>query len=103
MICEKCGKEHDGSYGSGRFCSVACVRRYARLRKNKKHHYNKKRAAMKRIWRNMTSEQKAERMRKMLESRRNKNREVVPSYRQILVTQEEAQRLMELGIKSLLK
>jgi hypothetical protein len=51
----------------------------------------------------MTSEQKAERMRKMLESRRNKNREVVPSYRQILVTQEEAQRLMELGIKSLLK
>ena len=23
-ICEKCGKEHDGSYGSGRFCSLHC-------------------------------------------------------------------------------
>ena len=25
FICEKCGKEHDGSYGSGRFCSVSCA------------------------------------------------------------------------------
>ena len=24
MICENCGKEHDGSYGSGRFCSKYC-------------------------------------------------------------------------------
>ena len=24
-ICEMCGKEHDGSYGSGRFCSRACA------------------------------------------------------------------------------
>lgn len=24
MICEKCGKEHDGSFGSGRFCCLAC-------------------------------------------------------------------------------
>ena len=24
MNCENCGKEHDGSYGSGRFCSVNC-------------------------------------------------------------------------------
>ena len=23
-ICEKCGKDHDGSYGSGRFCSRHC-------------------------------------------------------------------------------
>jgi hypothetical protein len=22
--CEYCGKEHDGSYGSGRFCSNHC-------------------------------------------------------------------------------
>jgi hypothetical protein len=22
--CEKCGKAHDGSYGSGRFCSNHC-------------------------------------------------------------------------------
>lgn len=28
--CENpdCGKEHDGSYGSGRFCSIACKRHY---------------------------------------------------------------------------
>lgn len=25
MICECCGKEHDGSFGSGRFCSRACA------------------------------------------------------------------------------
>lgn len=25
MKCEKCGNEHDGSYGSGRFCSRACA------------------------------------------------------------------------------
>ena len=24
MICENCGKEHDGSYGSGRFCCKSC-------------------------------------------------------------------------------
>lgn len=25
MKCEKCGKDHDGSYGSGRFCSQKCA------------------------------------------------------------------------------
>ena len=25
MKCERCGKEHDGSFGSGRFCSKACA------------------------------------------------------------------------------
>lgn len=29
MICEKCGKEHDGEYGSGRFCSAKCARAFA--------------------------------------------------------------------------
>ena len=28
-ICEYCGTEHDGSYGSGRFCSPSCSRRYS--------------------------------------------------------------------------
>ena len=27
--CEVCGKEHDGSYGSGRFCCKACHRSFA--------------------------------------------------------------------------
>lgn len=26
MICENCGSEHNGSYGSGRFCSSKCAR-----------------------------------------------------------------------------
>lgn len=24
-ICERCGAEHDGSFGSGRFCSRSCA------------------------------------------------------------------------------
>ena len=28
-ICQYCGTEHDGSYGSGRFCCASCARRYA--------------------------------------------------------------------------
>jgi len=28
-ICENCGKEHDGSYGSGRFCSDLCRRKWS--------------------------------------------------------------------------
>lgn len=28
-ICENCGKEHDGSYGSGRFCSQKCARAFS--------------------------------------------------------------------------
>lgn len=28
-ICEYCGNKHDGSYGSGRFCSASCARQYA--------------------------------------------------------------------------
>lgn len=35
--CEnpECGKEHDGSYGSGRFCSITCRRRYIALTSSK--------------------------------------------------------------------
>jgi len=29
MVCENCSAEHDGSYGSGRFCSPACSRSYS--------------------------------------------------------------------------
>lgn len=29
MKCENCGNEHDGSYGSGRFCSDYCRRSYS--------------------------------------------------------------------------
>lgn len=28
MICENCGKEHEGVYGSGRFCSHSCQASY---------------------------------------------------------------------------
>lgn len=29
MICEKCGKEHNGNYGSGRFCSLKCSKSFS--------------------------------------------------------------------------
>ena len=29
MICENCGSEHSGSYGSGRFCSEKCARGFS--------------------------------------------------------------------------
>lgn len=32
MICENCGCEHDGSYSSGRFCSIKCARGYSTKR-----------------------------------------------------------------------
>ncbi len=29
MKCENCGNDHDGSYGSGRFCDSKCARSYS--------------------------------------------------------------------------
>lgn len=29
FVCEMCGSPHDGSYGSGRFCSAKCARGYS--------------------------------------------------------------------------
>ena len=40
MKCEKCGKKHDGSYGSGRFCSAQCARGFST--KEKREEINKK-------------------------------------------------------------
>ncbi len=40
MVCEKCLKIHDGSYGSGRFCSSKCARSFST--KNKRAEINKK-------------------------------------------------------------
>ena len=34
MKCENCNREHDGSYGSGRFCSDHCRRVYSGKRVN---------------------------------------------------------------------
>jgi len=35
MICENCNCEHDGSYGSGRFCSCKCARGFSSKAKRK--------------------------------------------------------------------
>jgi len=40
MVCEYCEKEHDGSYGSGRFCSNSCARGFST--KNKRKEINEK-------------------------------------------------------------
>ena len=31
LICEQCGKEHDGKFGSGRFCNRSCSTRWVAL------------------------------------------------------------------------
>jgi hypothetical protein len=35
MICENCGIEHEGNYGSGRFCSSKCARGFSTSKKRK--------------------------------------------------------------------
>lgn len=35
MICENCGKEHDGSYGSGRFCCKSCAISFGNKQRSK--------------------------------------------------------------------
>lgn len=36
FICERCGKEHDGTFGSGRFCSRSCANARDRSEETKK-------------------------------------------------------------------
>ena len=36
-ICEQCGNEHDGSYGSGRFCSMSCKQKFIANKPGKVH------------------------------------------------------------------
>ena len=35
MICEYCSNDHDGSYGSGRFCNAKCARGFSTKAKRK--------------------------------------------------------------------
>ena len=35
MVCEKCKNDHNGSYGSGRFCSSKCARSFSTSEKRK--------------------------------------------------------------------
>lgn len=35
MNCESCGSDHDGEYGSGRFCKAQCARSFATKNKRK--------------------------------------------------------------------
>jgi hypothetical protein len=44
MGCENCGKQHDKSYGSGRFCSQTCARGFAT--KSKRTEINQKVSAL---------------------------------------------------------
>ena len=41
MICEKCSSIHDGTYGSGRFCSKACANSRIRTTETKRKISNK--------------------------------------------------------------
>jgi hypothetical protein len=66
MVCENCNKDHDGKYGTGRFCSVKCARGFST--KNKRAEINEK-VSTKLIGRKLTDEHK-----KNLEVSNNFNR-----------------------------
>lgn len=70
MICERCKKEHDGSYGSGRFCSLHCANKRNLSQESKE----KIRNALKgqKIGKASTFEKEEERKRKISENRNGK-------------------------------
>lgn len=37
LICEKCGEEHDGDYGTGRFCCEKCAKSHPQTEERKEH------------------------------------------------------------------
>ena len=51
ITCENCNKEHNGSYGSGRFCDEKCARTYS-SNINKEQKGKKISEAMKERWKN---------------------------------------------------
>ena len=71
MKCEnpRCNKEHDGSFGSGRFCSRSCANSRYFSKESKK----KKSLANKNFFINLTLEEKAELLRKRSKKYSNKN------------------------------
>lgn len=56
-ICENCGNSHDGTYGSGRFCSKSCRMKYIGKQSNKngklntrRGHYMKHKTSDAKVW-----------------------------------------------------
>ena len=47
MICENCGKEHSGDFGSGRFCSKKCAKSFSTKSIN---HKETKKCKMHNLW-----------------------------------------------------
>ena len=48
--CEYCKKSHDGSYGSGRFCSKECARGYSSLRNREERNKKISESCSKNAW-----------------------------------------------------
>ncbi len=86
MKCENCGQEHDGSYGSRRFCSSTCARGFST--KEKRKEINKK--VSKKLRKDgLTLEQK----------RQKKNKEKHASY----VRETEVTSIMDLSKRTVMK
>lgn len=61
-ICEQCGKEHDGSFGSGRFCCRSCSNKWVALHQSdesKKSKVNKGVSNLTKGWK-LSKEQNSE-------------------------------------------
>lgn len=48
--CEYCKKPHDGSYGSGRFCSKECARGYSSLQNREERNKKISKSCSKNVW-----------------------------------------------------
>jgi hypothetical protein len=68
MFCENCKEEHDGRYGSGRFCGIKCARGFST--KNKRKEINSKVSAK------LTDRKLSEQHKRNIEQTTNFNRKV---------------------------
>lgn len=54
MVCEKCGKLHNGTFGSGRFCSRSCANKH----KHSKETINRIKNSVRKTYKNKLSDHK---------------------------------------------
>lgn len=103
MVCERCHVEHDGSYGSGRFCGVKCARGFssmgARDHINRLVSWRAKQANWKPPPVKITPEMIAKRVGSFLDFHARKPWERMGArYRRRIVLKEQGGRCLECGI-----
>ena len=70
MICENCGNDHTGEFGSGRFCSLKCSRSFSTKSKRKEINEKVSISLTGRPGANLSNEVKARKIAKYVETRK---------------------------------